>query len=219
MKKFFKELTNKDFVLSIIFFMLVQFVLFIITKQLESNFHVIMSPIDEKVPFIPHAIYIYNIFGPFTFLVLFYIFCKDKKAYFHGIRAGIIGYIIAHIIFIVYPTIMLRPNVNGYDLDFITSNFIKLTYYIDSPALNCFPSLHCLTCFQLIFITIISKNVKIPSKLFIIFLALVISLSTLFVKQHYFYDIIGALVVFIISNLLAFIIFRKKYIKNLTLGV
>lgn len=214
MKEFFKEVTNKDFLISIATFMLVQFILFIVSKNFEINYHIIASPIDSKIPFIPYIIYVYNIFGPFIFLVFYYIFCNDRRSYYQGIKAGIVGYIMAHIVFLTYPTIIIRPNIDSYNLDFITSNFIKLTYFIDNPPLNCFPSLHCLVCFQAIFTIIISKNIKFFPKIIIIILAILIAISTVFIKQHYFYDILGAFGIFVISNLIVFVLKKDAKIHH-----
>lgn len=205
-KKFFKGILNKEFLISISCLMVVQVVLYFVLKFLQSDFHLVVSPIDQKIPFIPYFIYIYNMFYPFVFLVLYFVFYNDKKNYYQGIIAGIIGYLLSDIIFLVYPTTIIRP-VNFYDkLDLLTAKFIKLTYEIDNPPINCLPSIHCLFCFQVAYTTITSKKIRRINKIIITIIALLIIISTVLVKQHYFYDILAALGIFCLANLMVYIV-------------
>ena len=206
MKKFLKKITNKDFLISIFCLMGLQAIIYALIKYLQFDYHSGLSTIDNIIPFVPHFIYIYNIFYPFVFIVLYYVFCNDKEKYYQGIMAGIIGYLLSDIIFLVYPTIMIRPDVVYNKLDYLTGLIIMITYSIDNPPLNCFPSIHCLFCFQVIYTTIISRNINKFKKIIITLISLLIIISTVLVRQHYFYDILGAFIVFILSNLLVYVI-------------
>ena len=109
---------------------------------------------------------------------------------------------------------MYRPVIPN--TDFITDLVIKLTFLYDSPPLNCFPSIHCLFCFQVIYGFTFSK-VKNKTKILIILFSILIIFSTLFIKQHYIFDVISALLVMLISNLLTdlFHIYEKLKTKNI----
>ena len=209
-KEFLKEITNKDFLISIACLMLMQAIIFTVIKYLQIDYHVMASKIDDAIPFIPQFVYIYNIFYPFVFIVLYYVFLSDKECYYRGIMAGTIGYLLCDIIFLLYPTIMIRPEVMYDKLDLITGFIVKITYLVDSPPLNCFPSIHCLFCFQAAYTTIVSKNISKIDKTVITFILFLIAISTVLVKQHYFYDILGALTVFIISNVITYLLFNSK---------
>ena len=89
------------------------------------------------------------------------------------------------------------PEINN--IDVVTDFIIKATYFLDNPALNCFPSIHCLFCFQVILTTILSKNIKFKYKFLITIVSFLIIMSTVLVKQHYFLDILGALIICIIA--------------------
>lgn len=206
MRIFFNKITDKDFLISIFCLMGLQAIIYALIKYLQFDYHNGLSTIDSIIPFVPHFIYIYNIFYPFVFVVLYYVFCNDKEKYYQGIMAGVIGYLISDVIFLVYPTFMIRPHVVYDKLDFLTGLIIMITYSIDNPPLNCFPSIHCLFCFQVIYTTIISRNIAIDKKIIITLVSLLIALSTVLVKQHYFYDILGAFIVFVLSNILVYII-------------
>ena len=211
-KYFFKKIKEKDFLISISCLLLLQAIIYFCIKFFQSNYHIINFIVDSKIPFIPYFVYIYNLFYPFMFLSLYYIYCKDTKTYKSGIYAGIIGYLICDIIFLIYPTIMVRADISNINMDFLTKFVVNATYYFDEPPLNCLPSVHVLFCMQVIFTTIMSKNIKSKYKIFIIIFAFLIAISTVFVKQHYFYDVIAAIIVCSISNLIVFII--NKYLKR-----
>ena len=137
-------------------------------------------------------------FYPFMFLGLFLIYISDKKIYKNTLKCLIIGFVISDIIFLIYPTIIIRPDVK---IDSLTNLVLYLTYYFDTPAINCFPSIHCLFMFQLIFSISSIKTKKIYKVLSIVFAILVI-LSTLFIKQHFVMDVIVAFMICLIVNLI-----------------
>ena len=211
-KYFFRRIKEKDFLISISCLLLLQSIIYFFIKFFQNNYHTINFILDNKIPFIPYFIYIYNMFYPFMFLSFYYIYCKDNTRYKNGIYAGIIGYLICNIIFVIYPTIMIRADISNINMDFLTSFVVYLTYYFDEPPLNCFPSIHVLFCLQAIYTAIMSKGIKYRYKILIVIIGFLIAISTVLVKQHYFYDMVAAIVVCTLSNLLVFII--NKYLKR-----
>ena len=193
---------TKKFLKSISFFAIIQPLVFAIIKYLQNNYHTLVLPIDNMISFMPYYVHIYNLFYPFTILSYYYLFKKDEKNFDIGIKAGIISSIIAYIIFLIYPTIMIRPDISNLNIDSITHFILKMTYYYDTPALNCFPSLHCTFCFIIIYMTSISSKINVKNKIFINTLSALIILTTLFIKQHYFLDVISAFIITSIVTLL-----------------
>ena len=208
MKKYFKNIKDKNFIISIILLLGGQGLLFVLVKLFQSNYHVFNYYIDNKIPFIPQFIIIYNLFYPMIFISFYNIFNHDKDTYYKGIIAGILGYIIADIIFLLYPVEMIRPDITNLNIDVINNFILQLTYKIDNPPINCFPSIHCIFCFQAIYSIIRCKNYSY--KYIPIFILFLIIISTLLVKQHYVIDVLGALVVVIITNFIVYLIKRKK---------
>lgn len=192
---------NKKFLISIASLMLSQAFFYWFLKFFQNNPNYIYFSIDQKIPLISNFIFVYNTFYPFVFIAFYYLFTKDKKNYYKGIIAGIFGFLLCDIIYLYYPTIMQRPIIPE-TTNAITSFVLKITYFFDTPALNCFPSIHCLFCFQIIFSFIKGHSINIKNKTLIIIYSLLIIFSTIFVKQHYVVDIIGALLVCIITNLI-----------------
>lgn len=202
---------SKEFLISIVYSLVIPAILYFLLKLFQSNYHVITSLVDKRIPFIPYFIYIYILFFPFIIIVLYMIFIKDKKKYYRGINASLLGLIITDIIFLIYPTIMNRPIVTN-DIDIITRTVLNITYFFDTPAINCFPSIHSLLCFQVAYMSITCNNMKLKYKIMTTIMSLLVISSTVLVKQHYFYDILGAFIIFIISNIIA--INYKKMLTN-----
>ncbi len=216
LKKFIKE--NKKFIFTITLLMGVQALFYWLLKFFQTNPTYISFYLDEKIPFLGRFVYIYNIFYPFCLIAFYFLYKKDEVTYYKGIISGIIGFLICDIIFLTMPTIMYRPVIP--DIDPITNLVLDITFLYDNPPLNCFPSIHCLFCFQVIFSYIIS-NYKLKIKIPVIIIALLIIISTLFVKQHFIFDVISALLICLITNFITelfnlYTYFKKKDIlKNL----
>ena len=96
---------------------------------------------------------------------------------------------------------MLRPPIPN-NIDFLTEFIVKITYFFDEPALNCFPSIHCLFCFQIIFSYLKTKSINTKHKILGITISLLIIISTILVKQHYILDIISAFLICTIANII-----------------
>ena len=208
-KTFIKK--EKKFIISLSILMIGQAAMYWILKQFQSNPTYINYYLDDKIPFWGWLIYIYNMFYPFCIIAFYLLYKKDKKTYFKGIISGVIGFIISDIIFLFLPTIMYRPITPSYDP--LTNLVIKITFFFDDPPLNCFPSIHCLFCFQVIFSYIMSKC-TIKRKAWVIIGASLIIISTLFVKQHFIYDVISAFLVCLIANSIQSIFGIYNYFKN-----
>ena len=203
---------DKEFLITILYTLVIPAILYFILKLLQSNYHIIISNIDSKIPFIPYFIYFYILFFPFIITIFYITYIKNKNIYYKGIKSTILGLIITDIIFLIYPTIIYRPEINN-SIDLLTRTLLNIIYFCDTPAINCFPSIHCLLCFQVSYMIISCKEVKVKYKLIAIVLSLFIILSTLFIKQHYFYDIIGSIIIFTFSNIIInkiLINFNKK---------
>ena len=207
---------DKKFLITTGIVMIGQAVMYWLVKEFQSNPIYINYYLDDKIPFLGHFIYIYDLYYPFSFLALFLLYQRDEKNYFKTMISLIMACLICDIIFLTMPTIMYRPVTPNYDV--ITNFILKVTFFFDDPPLNCFPSTHCIFCFQIIFSFTLSKHVK-KIRIPVIIFALLIVLSTLFIKQHFIYDIVAAFLICLIANLLenTFDIYqriKKKYFNK-----
>lgn len=207
---YFSRITDKFFLIGILIYFLGQTISYYAIKLLEMNYHTINAPIDKLIPFVPQMVYFYLIWYPFLFLVLYYIYINDDKIFKKGIIIGTMSYLIADVIFLLYPTIVIRPDIMYDKLDALTGFLIKATYNGDNPPINCFPSIHCLFCFHTIFMFYMLKNTSWKKRTLVIIVSLLIISSTVLIKQHYFYDIVGSLILIIIMDMIGFLLLGRK---------
>ena len=175
-----------------------QIIIFLLIKLFQHNYHVLNWQIDEKIPFMPEWIYMYLFFFLYVIVCCFYLFIKDRDNYCQLCRMAIIGAVITYIVFVCYPTEMVDER-NLCNADVFTRWLCRITFVADYPAINCFPSLHCVDTFIVVFAICASKNTKLWIKCLVVAVSVLIVLSILFTKQHYVVDIVGASFVFLIA--------------------
>lgn len=162
---------------------------FLNTNILGKIYH-IPCWIDKIIPFNKYFIIFYLSWYIYIGVTMTYYIVRDEKRYFKllwGINAGMIA---CFIVYIFFQTTVPRPEVYGNDVFTI---LVKFIYGRDNPY-NCFPSIHV---FESIIIAIYvnrDSSFNISTKLLSSFFALMITISTLYVKQHYFYDAVSGIV-------------------------
>lgn len=156
--------------------------------------------IDSKIPFI-------------SFFVLFYLFCYlwvifpffiCEKKKLKNILVGYLSiFLICYIFYLILPIEMIRPEPQG-----LFAKLITFIYEIDK-GYTTFPSLHVSTTMFSLFSLLTSKkiNKNIPLSLILSVLTILIILSTLFIKQHYFFDVVTGV---FIGTLTGIVIFRHE---------
>ena len=204
-------INNKKFVISLSILMLGNMFMYWFLKLFQSNPIYIDYYLDDKIPFWGWTVYIYNMFYPFSIVSFYLLYKSDNKTYYKGIISCIVGCLICYVIYLFIPTIMYRPVIPNYDS--FTNLVLKITFFFDDPPLNCFPSLHCVFCFQVLFSCIKAKY-PIKKKFIMATISILIVLSTMLVKQHYIFDIISAFLICIIANSLESLIGIYNRIKK-----
>ena len=146
--------------------------------------------IDAAIPVKPEWILVYVI----TFIIwicgLAVAMRQDKETCYSLFGQVLIADVLCIITFLVFPTIMPRPEIAVTDYP---SRFLALTYAIDQPT-NLFPSMHCLLawmCFRCCF------QCKNLSKIYIAWtgiMSVLVCISTLLVKQHVVLDVVSAII-------------------------
>lgn len=146
------------------------------------------SAIDRAVPLVPWTLW------PYLSIYLIYFvssyFQKDARRFSIFVVAFALAYCIASVIFLLYPTHLPREFLDLSSEPGMNAKMLQLFYHIDKPT-NCLPSLHVGTAVICIF-PFLGRRPFLAG-LFAIW-ALIIAVSTLTTKQHYFVDTItGAL--------------------------
>lgn len=147
--------------------------------------------IDAVIPFVPAFIVIYVL--SYVQWVGSYIYhCRESRELCYRMTTSdLIAKFITLIFFIALPTQIVRPVVeDGGFLNWLT----QLIYSSDKP-ISLFPSIHCLEswmCFRTA--TMMAKPKRWYICVQFVFTLLVFA-SVVFVKQHYFVDILGGVAV------------------------
>ncbi|MCX8132050.1 MAG: phosphatase PAP2 family protein [Clostridia bacterium] len=162
-------------------------IFYFILNNYSSKVRNISTVLDELIPFSQHFVIPYIYWYVYVFAVLVFFLFADYKYYYRLLACIISGTLICFIIYYFFPTTVPRPEVTGNDL---FSSLVRGIYSNDNPY-NCFPSIHVLdTILPTLFLLKYTKNKLVGAFAVISYIA--ITLSTLFIKQHYVWDAVSA---------------------------
>ena len=168
-----------------------------------EHLHIISSPLDQYIPFLPVFIIPYLFW--FVYIALpgmYFLFC-EREVFCRLMYFGMIGMTVFLLISYVYPNgLAIRPeHLIG------ESVFIKLTRYVYSvdTSTNVLPSIHVFNSIGIYLAVKDSDNLRKKKgiRYASLTITVLIILSTMFVKQHSVVDVIaGLLLSCVASNLI-----------------
>lgn len=145
--------------------------------------YTLFLPGEDRLPFLPVFEYLYVL----TFFVpaLVIVTVRDYARFTRLVRAFAIVLVVAYTTYLVFPVYFARPRLV---VDSLHTWLLSLQY-IDKPY-NHLPSMHV----TLSWLTVWASDVSRRSRIALAIVAIGISISTLFVKQHYLVDVIAGTV-------------------------
>lgn len=182
-------------------------------KHVTTNYHVIHSAIDDKIPFVEYFIVPYLLWFVFMAVTFLYFFFTDVEGFYKMAKLMFAGMTIFLIISTLLPNgLNLRPVYFTRDNIFI--DLVKTLYRADTPT-NVLPSLHV---FNSIGACIaISHNKKLRSHKIISWSAYILAgliiLATMFLKQHSVIDVMAAVLMAYTLYQFVYVASRKKVPK------
>lgn len=142
-------------------------------------------PLDYQIPFIKYFSPIYSV----VYIVPVISFFVLWKSY-EGIKAGFKCFMGAGVVcllfYVFFPVAFTERATLVPPYDFF-ENVVRFFYWVDKPY-NCFPSLHVALAF--ISAQMVDKFRPRFSRIFYSY-AILVSLSTLFIRQHYILDLVA----------------------------
>lgn len=192
------------------------FILYFLTENFipAEKCHPIHCAVDDIIPFCEWFVIPYVLWYALIFFSLLYFALYNIESFKKLQTYIIITQIVAMFVYIVYPSCQnLRP------AEFTNNNFLTdivgLLYYFDTNTGVC-PSLHCAYSIGIASVWVKEKNISKIFKTFIVVFAILICLSTMFIKQHSAVDFFAALPVCLLAEILVFKVFYKSREKAKT---
>lgn len=146
---------------------------------------------DRRVPLIPVFVWIYIGWFPFV-LINYIILLKQGKAFtIRFLTADLLAKFICGVCFLVLPTTNIRPELTG---DGFCIKLLQGIYLVDEPV-NLFPSIHCMVSWLIVIGMRNSKKIPKLYRFITVLFAVLICISTQFIKQHYIVDLIAGIAV------------------------
>lgn len=147
--------------------------------------HDLTNPLDRQIPLIPIFIWPYVFCYLFPFLLAFVV--HDWHRVCRGILSILFANLTAFIVYLAYPVAFPKPELGGS----VSECLIRIEYVADfHPGANNLPSLHVAFAW-LIYLICRKQGMKRIAEHALLLVALLITVSTLFVKQHILVDVVA----------------------------
>lgn len=199
--------------LAFLYFPVYLFWFFRLEQMSPENIYIVTNPLDSLVPFCEYFIVPYLMWFPYLFGFLAYFYVADRKKNFINLAVSlIIGLTVCLIVYTFFPNAQaLRleeyPNRN------LFTQIVMLLQGFDTPTNVC-PSIHVFS--TVVVHVMVQKSschrwVKAGS----LVTAVLICLSTVFLKQHSVTDVIWGMVLAVPVCGLVFVMRRRRRHKGM----
>lgn len=173
-------------------------------KAVDPNlYNVKIDFIDDRIPILPIFFIGYNLGFIFWFFAPFFILKTSKENIKDFITKFVVTLMICNLILYFFPAKLDRVQEGLFDLKNNTFGWklLRICYNIDGGLVeyNLFPSTHCANC-VIYYLALKNDNIPIRIQRIALFSTIIVCLSTLFIKQHYFIDSVAGVLIPIIVN-------------------
>ena len=168
----------------------VQGLSYLAVQRNPRTVHDMEGRFDKKIPLVPQTVFVYVLWFPLLALFPIGLYYCSEKSWMIYMVSTVIDIAISLIIYRLYPTSFDRPKVGT---DTFSGKVLNFMYIVDYKGLNCMPSMHCSTCFIIIFAAITCTPMAGWIQAMVCLLALMIVASTVLTKQHVIIDMTTAL--------------------------
>jgi membrane-associated phospholipid phosphatase len=145
------------------------------------------SALDRQIPLIPEFVWVYVLCYVFPLLPVFVI--KDWHHFNRGLLSIILANLSAFLVYLTLPVTFPRPEL-GHSL---SEHLLSFIYGVDFyPGANKLPSLHVTFAWTVYLVCRKQRLTRLGEGL-VFFLAGMITISALFVKQHIILDVVAGI--------------------------
>ena len=183
---------------------LIYFALYFLTENLIpwERCHVIHCALDDMIPFHEGFLLPYCYWYALLVFSLLYFFLYDIRSFKRLQIYIMITQAVAMLIYILFPSVqLLRPD--HFQRDNLLTRLMAFIYAFDTPTGVC-PSLHVAYSMGIVSTWCRRRESSAATKAIMILSAVLISISTTFVKQHSVVDVITAIPVGLLAENMVF---------------
>lgn len=157
-----------------------------------TEYYPMHCSLDDKIPFLEIFVIPYVFWFVYIIGMLLYTLLYDIDAFRKMMRFIMVTYTAAIIIYLLFPTCQeLRPS--AFERDNLLTKLVTSIYDFDTNTNVC-PSIHVMGSLAVMFTALHCKGLqKKRWKISFVVIAILICLSTVFLKQHSIIDVIAAL--------------------------
>lgn len=189
------------------------FALYFITENFipTERCYVVHSPLDDIIPFCEVFVVPYVFWYLLIVISLVYFALYNVDNFKNLMKFIIITQIVAMAIYIIFPNRQdLRPV--EFSRDNIFTRIVGFLYTFDTNTNVC-PSLHVAYSIGIASTWLKEKSASVPWKVFVVIVAVLICMSTAFIKQHSVVDAFVALPMCLLAEIIVFgkIYWREKF--------
>ncbi|MBR5155971.1 MAG: phosphatidic acid phosphatase [Clostridia bacterium] len=183
---------------------IIYFALYFITENFipAENCYIVHSKLDDIIPFceifvIPYVFWYFLIAGSLIYFALY-----NTDNFKNLMKFIIITQVVAMAVYIIIPNRQdLRPV--EFARDNIFTDIVSLLYFLDTDTNVC-PSLHVAYSIGIASVWLKEESASKWMKAFVVIAAILISLSTAFIKQHSIVDAFAASILCVFAELIVF---------------
>ena len=169
-----------------------QIIMYFGCEYFQSGFHDMKRDIDDKIPFVEWSVLVYVLWFPLIALFPIALFYVNEEAYVFYITAMFMEVVLSVICYMIYPTTFKRPKPS----DKLSGKLMTIVFKGSYRGVNCAPSLHCSSCYLIIFTALMAMH-NVTGIISII-VAVAIVISTMTTKQHTVIDVLSAIPMFVV---------------------
>lgn len=184
---------------------------FLLVERLwiRESYTPIHCPLDDQIPFCEYFLIPYLFWFVFLIGIQIYTLLYDTESFKKFMKFIIVSYSLAIIIYMLFPNCQeLRPMI--FERDNIFTKFLEGFYQFDTNTNVC-PSIHVIGSVAVMICGWNCKFLNTPGwRIYFGISAFLISISTVFLKQHSVLDILAAVPVCAVAYLAAYWRDRKR---------
>ncbi|MDO5131501.1 MAG: serine/threonine protein phosphatase [Eubacteriales bacterium] len=177
------------------------------------HYTVIHTAVDDMIPFVPVFVLPYVMWFPYVLGFVLFLALKHRETYHRVCTCLVIGMTVFVAVSVVYPNIhMLRPETMPVDNAF--TKMISMLYLADTPT-NLTPSIHVFNSLAVMAGAwqwdwrtdagrVYAAGIRNAWRTAITTIGMLIILSTMFIKQHSFSDVVIAVGLFLFTYILVY---------------